>query len=343
MTDHELARCTGLTLAPGFTCRFGPLPVLSMFGIQVRSKARFRSWIKRNLRDLAKEGGPCLFYFRTLRLANYLGRILRDRGWPYVFEPHEVFFENARKPEGIRRIEQEVYQDAAYLFPITQALSLAIRSKLGITTPMCVAPLGHSGANLALPLYDPEAPPRFLYVGSLHRWKGLTVAFEATAGLDIPFDVVGDAGGLKFHRDYCAQQGFSHVRFYGQVAPDEVRRFYHPGSICLLPLSDTEIARAYTSPLKLFEYLAAGRPVVAGDVPSMREILTHGVHARLVPVGSVPAWRAALVELLRNRSDGLRLAVQGRALAESSTWTRRAQPIVSKLLALVRARWTSAA
>jgi glycosyltransferase involved in cell wall biosynthesis len=102
-----------------------------------------------------------------------------------------------------------------------------------------------------------------------------------------------------------------------------------------LPLSNEEIARSFTSPLKIFEYMAAGRPIVAGDVPSIRELLTDGEHARLAPVGDVPGWRLALEEMLRDRALAARLAANARQLARACTWDERAKPLVDKMRALV--------
>jgi glycosyltransferase involved in cell wall biosynthesis len=94
-----------------------------------------------------------------------------------------------------------------------------------------------------------------------------------------------------------------------------------------LPLSNEEIARSFTSPLKIFEYMAAGRPIVAGDVPSVRELMTAGEHARLVPVGDVAAWRSAMEEVISNRAAAARLATAARKLAQSATWDERARPL----------------
>lgn len=320
--------------AERLTVRFGPPLRFKALGRDWRAGFVYRAWIRLRLTQLASDKGKALLYFRTLSLADAMLPTLRRQGWRYVFEPHEVFFENARRPERLRKVEVRVYQQAAHLFPITRALDDAIRQKLAPGTPSTPAPLGHNGANFALPDYDPAAPPRFLFIGSLLPWKGLELAFAATAGLNVPFDVVGDAGGLDRYRAYCAERGFNHVVFHGHVAPDQLAGHYHPGTICLLPLSDSEIARSYTSPLKLFEYLAAGRPVVAGDLPSLRELVSDGVEARLAAVGDEAAWRAALTQLLADRQGAARLAAQARARAQSCTWQARAEALAPILNAL---------
>ena len=68
----------------------------------------------------------------------------------------------------------------------------------------------------------------------------------------------------------------------------------HRADICLLPLTDTGIGSRYTSPIKLFEYMATGKPIVVADVPATRAILTPGTNALAVPVGDPHAFAAAI-------------------------------------------------
>ena len=60
----------------------------------------------------------------------------------------------------------------------------------------------------------------------------------------------------------------------------------------VLPNTASAISERYTSPLKLFEYLTLGRPIVASDLPAIREVLTDGRTALLVPPGDPPALAA---------------------------------------------------
>lgn len=315
--------------------RTGPALRRNIGWFSFSSKFWFRRWLRKSVVRLAAKNENCVFYFRTLKVAYAALPILRAR-FPYIFEPHEVFYENARKPEALKEIESAVYDSAAHLFPISHSLRQSLQAKLAPTAPMTVGPLGHSGANLEIPPYDPAAPPRFLYIGSLHGWKGLETAFAATSDLGIPFDVVGDAGGLRHHQQRCAEAGFNHVVFHGTIPPERLAQFYFPGSICVLPLSNTEIAKHYTSPLKLFEYLAAGRPVIAADLPTIREIVTDGIHSLLVPVGDVKAWSVALREVIDNKAAAGVLAANGRRLALSCTWKARAETLMPVLEEVAR-------
>jgi glycosyltransferase involved in cell wall biosynthesis len=199
-----------------------------------------------------------------------------------------------------------------------------------------LAPLGHSGANLQLPPYNPSAEARLLFTGSLLRWKGLETVLTAAHNLGVGFDIVGDAGGRKFYENYCRERGYNDVVFHGQVPPEELSKFYLPGTICVLPLTRANIAMKYTSPLKLFEYLASGRPVLAGDVPSVREIVQDKIHAMLLEPENTDVWTRGLQELLADRASAAKMAQSARELALSCTWKNRAQRLMPFFLSHCR-------
>ncbi len=93
----------------------------------------------------------------------------------------------------------------------------------------------------------------------------------------------------------------------------------------VLPNTASAISERFTSPLKLFEYLQIGRPIVASDLPALREVLTTAD-------GAVrPAWRrarprrrlsSASRQILPNARPSANAA---RALAPDYTWARRAE------------------
>ena len=79
----------------------------------------------------------------------------------------------------------------------------------------------------------------------------------------------------------------------GSVRPMSPRSSCNATSSCC-PTSAARISERYTSPLKLFEYLAAGRPIVASNLPALREVLTDGINAVLVEPGNAAALASAV-------------------------------------------------
>jgi glycosyltransferase involved in cell wall biosynthesis len=92
----------------------------------------------------------------------------------------------------------------------------------------------------------------------------------------------------------------------------------------VLPNTASTLSERFTSPLKLFEYLQMGRPIVASDLPALREVLTTET-AVFVPPGDAPALAQALERLAANPAERASLGNAARALAPDYTWARRAE------------------
>jgi glycosyltransferase involved in cell wall biosynthesis len=117
----------------------------------------------------------------------------------------------------------------------------------------------------------------------------------------------------------------SRVTFTGLIPPPAVAARLREANVLVLPNPASAISSEFTSPLKLFEYMAAGRPIVAADLPSIREVLTDERNALLVPPGNPTALTAAIVRLKDDRDLGLRLAAQAAEDVREYTWARRAE------------------
>jgi glycosyltransferase involved in cell wall biosynthesis len=93
----------------------------------------------------------------------------------------------------------------------------------------------------------------------------------------------------------------------------------------VLPNTRTLMSERYTSPLKLFEYLAAGRPIVASDLAAIREVLRNEDNALLVEPGSPDLLAAAIRRLMGDVTLSERLAQRAFDEAAYYGWQTRAQ------------------
>jgi glycosyltransferase involved in cell wall biosynthesis len=84
----------------------------------------------------------------------------------------------------------------------------------------------------------------------------------------------------------------------------------------------------YTSPLKLFEYMAAGAPIVAAELPSIREVIKHGDNGWLVAPDDPGALAAGIRHVLQNRDLASAMAAKAARDAKNYTWQSRAARIV---------------
>jgi len=124
------------------------------------------------------------------------------------------------------------------------------------------------------------------------------------------------------------------ITFTGLLAPPEVPARLAEADVLVLPNPRSAISNAFTSPLKLFEYMGSGRPIVASDLPSLREVLRDGENALLVEPGNPQALVAAIDRIKKDAALGGRLAGQALQDVQAFTWARRAEAL-EKLFATV--------
>lgn len=312
-----------------------------------RSSRPFYWLAARELRRMHRSGQADAVLVRNLKLA---AALLGARGLPPLFfETHELFAQSFREATGgahgerggragdIAARERRVYRSVRGIASLTQALAADIVAAYGPVAPIAVVP---DGVDLELAAAarrprPPNARPVLLYLGSLHRWKGVEVAVRAMSALEgCELRVAGGSDErIAELAALAAGLGLAdRVRCVGRVPPHLRFHCIAEADVCLLPLGTDSIAARYTSPLKLFEYMAMARPVVASDLPSLREVLTHGETALLVPPGDPGALAAAVRALIGDAGLAAQLGSAARALAESRYgWTQRS----ARLLAMI--------
>ncbi len=174
-----------------------------------------------------------------------------------------------------------------------------------------------------------SSKPLIVYTGSLFPWKGVYTLIDAAKfSPDLEFWIVGGyKNDIQLVRD--AAQGLENVKVWGYVTHDEIGNFLQCADVLVLPNSATyRMSERYTSPLKLFEYMASGKPIVASRLPSIEEILQDGRNGFLVE----PDNAEALVEgIKRALSDTQTTSVVVQALldVEAYSWDRRIEAILT--------------
>jgi len=118
------------------------------------------------------------------------------------------------------------------------------------------------------------------------------------------------------------------LRFVDRVPNTEVPYWIRAFDVALAPFPWVDHYAYFMSPLKLFEYMAAGVPILATDLPSIREVLRHGENAWLVPPGDPKALTEGIRHLLENSDLAERLARQAKEDVRQYTWKRRAAVIL---------------
>ena len=293
---------------------------------------------------------------RDLGTASMLTRIPGSMRPPLVYESHGYAPDVAAAlPEmltdapapGVRRLkrlaarERAVWLGAEGYVTITAGLKAILETRFG-PRACAVVPDGvrlQSGRAFEFPPASAETIVG--YAGHLYPWKGVDVLLEAVArtrGVNALIvgghEQEGDRARLE---SAAARLGITErVTFTGHVEPSRVADLLKRATILVLPNTPSAASSHFTSPLKLFEYMAAGRAIVASDLPAIREVLEHDRNALLVAAGDPDALARGIERLCTDRDCAMRLARQAFNDVADYSWARRADRL-ERLLDEVRA------
>jgi len=288
---------------------------------------------------------PTVICNREIGYATQLLKFRKLLGAKLIFETHDIGFLTIRHYDSListgkgfdeaheRRVhekEAKLYAEVDGIAPITDQLERLIREEFHATQPMSVI---RSGVALDTPPRRPD-PSRekalVLYTGQVYLWKGVNVLVEAMK--HVPDAELLVLGGLPYEDDldrvkeFAAEQGVANrCSFPGSVPPPEVQEHLSRADAAVIPLTDTVASRYFTSPLKLFQYMASAAPIVASDLPTIRELLTHEHNALLVPPNDPAAMAQAIRRLIDDRGLAERLGAQAQADVQSFGWASRAE------------------
>jgi glycosyltransferase involved in cell wall biosynthesis len=150
---------------------------------------------------------------------------------------------------------------------------------------------------------------------------------------DIELLIVGGrADHVHLLREHAADNEISNVRFAGFVPPNVVQFYQFAADVLLLYYPSGMELNKYRSPGKLFEYMAAGRPIIAVDLPVLREVLGQDPSAIMVPPDSPADLSKAILDLYKRSDRGKDIASRSLKRVAEFTWEKRARKIMNFLL-----------
>jgi glycosyltransferase involved in cell wall biosynthesis len=162
--------------------------------------------------------------------------------------------------------------------------------------------------------------------------KGIMEILKALKLLDGSILFVA-MGGKPKHVEYYAEQakllGVSDkTRMVGNYTQDVVALYQKAFDILLMPFPDSHHYRYYMSPMKMFEYMASKRPIIATDLPSIREILNEN-NAFLVEPDNMENLAKNIKKALENKDLSNKIANQAFLDVQKYTWNKRVKKIIS--------------
>jgi glycosyltransferase involved in cell wall biosynthesis len=176
-------------------------------------------------------------------------------------------------------------------------------------------------------------------------WQGLSTLIEAmpiilAAWPEAELHLVGPAKSRQRKRlaKLAAKLGLDEesVRILGQVPPEEIPKQLRGASVCLAPLTynDRNVVQG-CCPIKVLEYAAAGRPIVAADLPAVRELLREG-EALFFDAGDATALARQVIYLLSHPQEAQAMAERAaQRVGKTLTWARAGERLLEAYAPLI--------
>ena len=211
---------------------------------------------------------------------------------------------------------------------------------------MYVLPDGVTLQNFACiskaPILDKDTL-RIGYIGKLTTGKGVdTICALAKQDPENQYFIYG---GNREDAEVELNDTFSsNVTFGGYIDNKKVPSILESFDVVLLPNKAEQMCQGehigqFTSPLKMFEYMASGRPIIASDIPVLKEILNNE-NSFLVPEDDISAWIETVRSIQQDPMDARKKAARAKADVQNYTWESRARNMLTEAGIPVDKVWT---
>jgi|GEM_PF-1407439 len=299
-----------------------------------------RSWyaamsaeLDRLLEDKPEQTTAVIVRYRVSNAVRFISRMRNrhpSRAW--CFEVNSLaYHQYPGLPGPIRRlvlsIEARLVGQADCSYLISDVLRQDIEPRVRDGHRCLVVPNG-GPAPVQLSPSAPDAVFRFVFFGMLHHYNHLDVMIDGFLhargqGLDAELHIYGD--GEKFSQVVGMAKQDVNIHVHGRYNLNELLNSDLTDSACvlLLPFGDSEGLNRVQSPIKLFEYMATGLPIIASDMSQVRVTLNNSNSAMLVDPRSAEAWGEAMLELKSSASARAAMSREIRKSYPLYTWEHR--------------------
>lgn len=269
------------------------------------------------------------------------------KGAPWVFELRDLWPESIAAVGAMKRslalravekLELHLYRSAAGVACVTQAFIENLTGR-GIPPEKCtfvpngvVAEEWGGLAGLEIRARQGVGPSELMvsYIGTVGMAHAIEVVLDTAEtldhGLPVRFFVVGDGARLGELRSQALKRGLSNVTFTGLVPHEEAKRYLAASDLILVHLRRSELFKTVL-PSKMFEAMAAGKPIVLGVEGEAKAVLERSGAGVAVPPEDPQALAAAIEALGGSPETREKMGQAGRAFVERefsrAAWGRR--------------------
>lgn len=308
-----------------------------------------------NARKAYREIGKDLnWVYERLATFQSLGRIFKKKGILWILETNAPLFFEAKSVRNTivlkslaRYLEIKAYQDCDILVCVSDTLKEIIIEQTDILpSKVIVVPNG-----VDISFFDPSLiqPIRFYkgftigFIGNLASWQGLEILLDVVRdvreeGFNIHLVIVGDGPKRqeleeKVERFYLEK----YVKFTGFVPQEEVPEYIAGFDIGYTGQTLRTETRIYFSPIKLYEYMAMGKPVIASDYEDTRRVIREGT-GYLFKIEDQRDLRQVIISAFQDKDKLSQMGLKARnEIIQNHSWDARVNKLIEEIEIILKA------
>ena len=176
-----------------------------------------------------------------------------------------------------------------------------------------------------------DSTPVVLYVGHFYKWKGIYTLLDSAKMLRNASVVLigGTVENIDAVQKYVEDHNHTNVYLKKFVSRKEITKYTKSADVLVLPnTAKEERSKLYTTPIKLFEYMASSVPIVASNLPSFKEYLRDNENCLLFKPDNSESLAEKVSHILSNKDLGVRLSKKAYGEVKEHTWEMRAKRIL---------------
>lgn len=169
-----------------------------------------------------------------------------------------------------------------------------------------------------------------MYVGHLYDWKGADILAKSANFIDEKIKIVFVGGNDGDVFEYKKKYYKKNIIFVGKKKHEEIPFYLKAADVLVLPnIPISEESVKFTSPIKMFEYMSSETPIIASNLPSIREILNEN-NSILFKPGDEKELSEKIIFCLNNKDIANKISQKALSDVQSYSWMDRAKKIIKK-------------